>query len=104
MIYRIALKTVTYERNQSTRDRERGSEPIARKERSLENIVVEMLRSKENWLTVSSAFVKIQNELLKEVRTRKAQVFMGETPLREVSPKWWSNGLRLERPELVFSR
>lgn len=37
---------------------------------SLSNIVAEKLRLKENWFTVLSAIVILQNELLNEVRRK----------------------------------
>lgn len=50
------------------RDGEIEYEPSIRKER--ENIIVKMLKSKENWLTVFSAAVEIQNKLLELRRTK----------------------------------
>lgn len=38
-----------------------------------ENIVAEMVRSKKNWLTLFSAIVKIQKDLLKEEKKGKEE-------------------------------
>lgn len=70
-----------------SRDGEKESESSAEKEHE-ENIVVEMLSSKENWLMVSSAIVKVQNELLKET---KHECLKPNLP-REITLKWRSCG------------
>lgn len=38
-----------------------------------ENIIVAIIGSKGSWLTVSSGFLKIQKELLKKERKKKAE-------------------------------
>lgn len=48
--------------------RERGGRSV-----SPENVVAEVLRPKENWVTISSTIVKMQSELVNEIRRRIAQ-------------------------------
>lgn len=48
-------------------------EPKSSKSVSPENSVSETLRLKENWLPVTSAVMKIQEELLNKERNRKAE-------------------------------
>lgn len=71
------------------------------------HIVAEMLRSQENWRAVSLVMVKIQDELLKLLRSRKAQrskheVLKACLPC-EVLPKWSFSGVGIGEIGVVFS-
>lgn len=54
-----------------TIERENLNQILGRNE-SPENIIADMVRSVQQWFTVSSAILEIQNEMLMKARMRKA--------------------------------